>query len=183
MARGALARLVLVGTALVSLFSCATVREKIESYILAEDRNLVRPFDGWLRTVEIVSNDLPLSDDYALIRDSLTAIASKYGFLLSPTQGSQLYVIDLVIHERSYAVDLESSRSVMAVLNVSTSSDASRSAARVVYSAVAPDSVVSLYQITEIAEKIFGSLSKALAENDLKARATADADARSAAAQ
>ena len=181
--RGALARMILMGTVLASLLSCATVREKTESYILAEDRQLPQPIAEWLRTVEVVSNNLPLSDDYALIRDSLTAIASRHGFLLSSTQGSQPYIVDLVVHERSYSVDLETSSSVMAILNVFSSADGTPGAARVVYSAVTPNSVESLYEVTEIAEKIFVSLSKAIADEESKARSKAAADAKAAATQ
>jgi hypothetical protein len=177
---GAAARMILMGMIVASLFSCATVHEKTESYILAEDRRLAPPIDAWLRTVEIVSNNLPLSDDYALIRDSLAAIAFRHGFLLSPTQGRQPYVIDLVVHERSYAVDLEPSSSVMAVLNLSFLADDSRCAARVVYTAVTPDSVVSLYQVTEIAENIFASLSRALVDEEARATAKKGADAKAA---
>jgi hypothetical protein len=178
--RDAAAGMVLMGALMASLLSCATVREKTEAYILAEDRRLTQPVDAWLRTVEIVSNGLPLSDDYALIRDSLTAIASRHGLRLSTTRGSQPYVVDLVIHERSYAVDLEPSSSLMAVLNVSASSDDEGNVARVVHSAIATGSEVSLYQVTQIAEKIFGSLSKALADEDAKASAKARTDSGAA---
>ncbi len=165
-----------------ALISCATVREKTESYILADEPPLTRPMDAWLRTLEIVSDNLPLSEDYALIRDSLAAIASRHGFLLSSMQASQPYVFDLVVHERSYAVDLESKSSVMAVLNVTSSSDGIHPKARVVYSAVTGDSIVSLYQVGEVAEKIFSSLAATLADGEAKAKSKALADARAGSA-
>ncbi len=157
------------------LASCATMQEKTESYLFTDPGKLAPPVDGWLRTVEVVSNSLPLSEDYALISDSLTAIASKYGFQLSPRQGSQPYVVDLVMHERTSVVDLATRNSIMAVLTVGASSQGPSGLARVVYSAVTPDSIVSLYQVTEIAEKVFASLRAAVDERVEKSKEAAKA--------
>ena len=172
--------LVAAMTALLAL-SCATVREKTDTYVLSPQGPPVPPLQAWLRTVEVVSNNLPLSEDYGLIRDSLSAIASRHGVSLSSVQAGQPWVIDLVVHQHSYTVDLATSSDVMAVLNLNPAPGDAASAVRVVYSAVTPDSAVSLYQVTEIAEKVFGSLAASL-DAEVKARAKADADARQAAA-
>jgi hypothetical protein len=171
----------LLAIVLITISSCATVQEKTESYLFADPAQLAPPIDAWLRTVEVVSNSLPLSEDYALIGDSLVATASKYGFQLSLTHGSQPYVVDLVMHERSSVVDLSTRNSIMAILNVSTTSEPAVGVARVVYSAVMPDSIVSLYQVTEIGEKVFASLRASVDENGRKAKEAA-AKAKPAAA-
>jgi hypothetical protein len=154
-----LAGAALTAATVIMTVSCATVQEKTESYLFDEHPGLLAaPLEAWLRTVEIVSNSIPLSEEYALIGDSLVATASKYGFVLSLTRGGQPYVVDLVMHERSSVVDLSTRNSVMAILNVTTSSEAPRGVARVVHSAVMPDSIMSLYRVTEIGEKVFASL-------------------------
>lgn len=152
------------------ILSCATTRQKTDVYIFADPVPLTQPIDAWLRTIEIVSNNLPLTEEYALVSDTLAAIASRHGFLLSSTRGDQPYIVDLIIHERSYTVDLATSHSIMAVLNMDSSADASTHVARVVYSAVTPESIVSLYQVTEICEKLLASLRKAVTEEAEKAR-------------
>ncbi|MGA2975796.1 MAG: hypothetical protein ABSF77_10860 [Spirochaetia bacterium] len=157
-------------TACALALSCATTRQKTDTYIFADPLPLTRPIDAWLRTIEIVSNNLPLTEEYALVSDSLAAIASRHEFLLSSARGDQPYIVDLIIHERSYTVDLATSHSVMAVLNMDSSTDASPRVARVVYTAVTPESIVSLYQVTEICEKMLASLRKAMIEEAEKAR-------------
>lgn len=154
----------LMAMTVIITVACATVQEKTESFLFDGPRRLAAPFEGWLRTVEVVSNSIPLSEEYALISDSLVATASKFGFVLSVTRGDQPYVVDLVMHERSSVVDLSTRNSVMAVLNVSTSSEAPGGLARVVHSAVTPDSIVSLYQVTQIGEKVFASLRASMDE-------------------
>jgi hypothetical protein len=158
-----------------TLLSCATVQEKTESYLFAEPELLAPPIDAWLRTVEVVSNSLPMSEDYALIGDSFIAIASKHGFQLSLTRAHQPYAVDLVLHERSSVIDLSTRNSVMAVMNVSTSSESPAGVARVVHSAVSSDSIVSLYLVIEVGEKVFGSLRAAVDERIQKAKDAAKA--------
>jgi len=164
------------GTLLVLLSSCATVREKTDAYLMAESPALTRPIAADLRSLEIVSNDLPLSDDYPLLRDSLTAIASRHGFALS-TGTDAPYAVDFVLHERSYVVDLATSSSIMAVMNVKPSGGDGSTAARVIYTAVVPDSVQSFYQVNAIAEKLFVALEKALDDRAAKEKAAATAAA------
>ncbi len=175
-------RLILPGLASLLILSCATVREKTETYLLGAAEPPSPPIEAWLRTVEIVSNSLPLSGDYALIRDSLTAIASRHGVRLSAAEAGQPWVVDLVVHAHTYTVDLVTSNDIMAVLNLNPVPDDANKAVRVVYAAVSPGSDVSLYQVTEIAEKVFGSLAARL-EEETKARAKAEEDARRAAAK
>ena len=154
----------LLAAIVATLLSCATTQEKTESFLFADPGRLAPPIDAWLRTVEVVSNSLPMSEDYALISDTLVAIASKHGFQLSVTRAHQPYIVDLVVHERSSVVDLSTRNSVMAVMNVSTSSESPVGVARVVHSAVSSDSIVSLYQVTEVGEKVFASLRAAVDE-------------------
>jgi hypothetical protein len=165
----------LLGALVIMLLSCATTQEKTESFLFAEPSQLSAPIDAWLRTVEIVSNNLPLSEDYALISDSLIATASKHGFQLSLTRGTQPYVVDLVMHEHSSVVDLATRNSVMAVLNVSQLEGSPAAVARVVHSVVMPDSIVSLYQVAEIGEKVFATLRASVEDRLQKARDAAKA--------
>jgi hypothetical protein len=153
------------------MLSCATTRQKIDAYIFTDPVPLAQPIAAWLRTIEIVSNGLPLSEEYSLVRETLSAIASRHGLILSATRGDQTYIVDLVIHERSFTVDLATSYSVMAVLSVDSSAVSSARQARVVYSAATPESIVSLYQVTEICEEMFASLRKAVTEGAQKAEA------------
>jgi hypothetical protein len=160
-------RLLCTAAIALCLLSCATTRMKTEAFLFSAPEQLDSQKDAWLRTVEIVSNSLPLSEDYALVRDSLAAIGSKYDFRLSSAQGQQPFIVDLAIHEHSYIVDVTTSNSVMAILNVYSSSDLSFCVARVVHSAVMADSVTSLYQVAEIAETVFASLQKEIAKKAL----------------
>ena len=156
-----------LGALAMTTLSCATTREKTESYLFGEPARLAAPIDAWLRTVEVVSNSLPLTEDYALISDSLVATASKHGFQLSVTRGSQPYVVDLVMHEHSSVVDLATRNSVLVVLNIGELNGSATPVARVVHSVVMPDSIVSLHQVAEIGEKVFASL-RASVEDRLK---------------
>jgi hypothetical protein len=174
---------VLLAATTVLLLSCVTTREKTESYLFTEPGALSPRVAAWLRTVEVVSNSLPLTEDYALISDSLIAIASRYGFQLSTTRGDQPYVIDLVMHERTSVVDLATRSSIMAVLNVSTTTESPLGVARVVHSSVTTDSIVSLYQVTEIGEKVFASLRAAVEEKLQKSQDAARAAPAVAATQ
>ncbi len=163
----------LLALTITTMFGCATMQEKTESYFFVDPGKLAAPIDGWLRTVEVVSNNLPLSEDYALISDSLIAIASKYGFTLSLVRTNQPYVMDLVLHEHSSVVDISTRNSIMGVLNVSTLAENPVGVARVVHSAIMSDSIVSLYQVAEIGEKVFASLRASVDDRMEKAREAA----------
>ena len=162
----------------MALAACATVKERTDTYLAADASTLDRPIQAWLRNLEIVSDDIPLTSDYPMLRDSLTAVASRHGIAMANPAAGQGYAVDFVVHERSYVVDLVTSHSVMAVMNVGPNRDGSPSAARVVYAAVAPDSVQSFYQIMAIAEKVFGSLEKTLDDEDARHKAAAQAAAQ-----
>ncbi|HEY9592855.1 MAG TPA: hypothetical protein VHE79_00160 [Spirochaetia bacterium] len=168
-----LATMLAAMAAALLLVSCTTFREKTDPYIFGDAGRLDAPFDAWLRTIEVVSNNLPLSEDYGIIGDSLVAVASRYGVRLSRTQGSQPYVVDLVIHEHTYAVDVSTTNAVMAVLNVSESTAPDVSVARVVHSAVTPDSIVSLYEVARIDELLFSALRQQIGDSARAAREAA----------
>jgi hypothetical protein len=144
--------------------SCATVRQKTESYVLSKPLAMAPPIDACLAGIDIMSDNLPLTEDYALITDSLVALASRHGIRLSPTRGDQPYDLDLTIHEHSAANDLDTTYVVMAVLDIRPSSGESRPMVRVVHSAVMRESAVSLYQVAEICERLFTAMEKAVTE-------------------
>jgi hypothetical protein len=160
-----------IATAAVLLASCATPQRRTDPYVFTDPARLEQPFTAWLRTVEIVSNNIPLSRDYALVSDSLVATASRYGVLLSTARTGQPYAVDLVIHEHTYTLDLASVSSIMAILNVSD--DAGAAVARVVHSAVLPDSIVSLHLVAQIDETLFAALRKTVDQEARTARETA----------
>jgi len=162
------------GLSLASLTAlcCATTRTTTEPFIFGDARQLASPIEMRLRTVEIISNDLPLAGDYPLVVDSLSAAAFRHGFLLSPLDRGQPYLMELAIHEHSYAADLVTRTSVMAVLKVipAPSATASLVEARVVYSSVGSESIVSLSYVYRIGEAMFASLRKEAAKLAAKAR-------------
>ena len=159
-------RFLVLATVVLTALSCVTTRATTEPFIFGDARRLAFPLEVRLRAVELVSDDLPLASDYPLIIDSLSAAASRYGFLLSSLDRGQPYLMELAIHEHSYAADLVTRTSVMAVLKVmpSPSSPASAAEARVVYSAVGSESIVSLSYVYRIGEAMFASLRKEAAE-------------------
>jgi hypothetical protein len=148
--------------AALGLLSCATTRRRTEPYILADPAGLAAPFDAWLRTVEIVSNNLPLTQDYALVGDSLVATASRYGMRLSATRNGQPYIVDVVMHEHTYSVDISSRSSVMAILTVSGAAGTEAPVVRVVHSFVTTDSIASFSLVAEIDETLFSALRAAI---------------------
>jgi hypothetical protein len=156
----------------ILLAGCATVRQKTESCILAQSPRISLPVNACLANIDIVSDNLPLTEDYGLITDSLVAIAARHGIRLSPARGDQPYAMELSLHEHSSADDLNTRYSVMAVLDIGTSADASRPLVRIVHSAVMRESAVSLYRVAEISEQLFAAMEKALADASRAAPAT-----------
>ncbi len=159
-------RLLSTAIAVVTALACTTTRTITEPFIFGDPRQLAFPLEVRLRTVELVSNELPLVDDYPLIVDSLSAAASRYGFVLSASDRGQPYLMELAIHEHSYAADLVTRTSVMAVLKVTPapSAPAALAEARVVYSSVGSESIVSLSYVYRIGEAMFASLRREAAE-------------------
>jgi hypothetical protein len=174
----------LCGAVLICLAaaSCATTRERTESFLFTDPARFQKPVDAWLQSIEVVSGGLPMTSDYAIIEDSLIAMASRYGFRLSVERTDQPYTVSLVVHEHSFTANLSMQYSAMAVLNVTEG--ASAKDARVVYSAVSKDSIASLYYLNEIGEKLFAGLhskvDELLAERAKEEKAAAEAAARAA---
>jgi hypothetical protein len=168
------AHMAVLALALSLMSACVGSPGKTDAYIFADENPPTVPMEAWLRTLEIVSDNLPLSSEYPIVSDSLVAIAFKYSIQLSTVKADQPYIVDLTIHERSYTADLSSLNSVMAVLNLSPSG-CSDCAARVVYTESSTNSVVALYYVNMIGESVFATLSKAIADQlkELEAKATA----------
>jgi len=161
-----------LATLVLTTLSCVTTQVMTEPFIFGDARRLAFPIEARLRAVELISNDLPLAGDYPLVVDSLSAAAARHGFLLSPLDRGQPYLMELAIHEHSYAADLVTRTSVMAVLKVmpSPSAPASVAEARVVYSAVGNESIVSLSYVYRIGVAMFASLRKEVAERGAQER-------------
>lgn len=169
-------KIVLVAGIVLALMSCLSTREKMDAYVFEAPAVLT---SAWLRNVEIVADSLPLSEEYSLVSESLVAMASRQGLKLSTTCEDQPYVVDLVIHERSFAMDLSTSYSVMAMLNVASSADANKRVACVVYSATTPESILSLFRVGQVCQKILESLQKELS---VRAKNSAEHDVSNAGA-
>jgi hypothetical protein len=152
------------------LAACATVQQRTETYLLGGSPRISLPIDACLAGIDVSSDNLPLTEDYGLIADSLVAAASRHGIRLSPTRGDQPYSMDLSIREHSSAEDLSTRYSVMAVLDLCSTADESLPVARVVHSAVMRESAVSLYRVAEISERLLAAMEKAMTDASRTAR-------------
>jgi hypothetical protein len=164
------ARVGAIVTLCLLLAGCATVKQKTEACILSASPGITLPIEACLAGIDIASDNLPLTEDYGLISDSLVAAASRHGIRLSPTRGDQPYVMDLSIHEHSSTVGLDTRYSVLAVLDISSAADESRPVARVIHSAVMRESAVSLYRVAEMSELLFAAMERALTDASRTAR-------------
>ena len=142
------------------LLSCATAQESSDSFLFVKATSLDHPVDAWLHSLQIVSDQLPLSSEYPLIEEAYAAVASRYGFKLSTQHTGQPYIIDISIQGRSFTTDLSTREAVLGVLDLKNSQSGSE--ARVIYSATSQHTVQSLHYVYRMGETLFASLRKTI---------------------
>lgn len=153
-----IARWTAVAVGCILCVSCATTRSRTDSFFFSNPLLFQKPMYALLQRVQVVSDGLPLSGDYAIIDQSIGAIASRYGFVLSTMRSGQHYDVRFTIHEHSFTANLTTRYSVLAVLNVVSAAAPHATEARVVYTATSPVSIKSLYYLYGIGVDMFSHL-------------------------